>query len=84
MSVWWEITEGLFKPFVDLFSSQLLSQIPNDFCSQGFLLATGRWRRVAVQETTPQNCQLEPSLHSLRTAQNAKEQCQKLGGIWDG
>lgn len=53
MSVWWEITEGLFKPFVDLFSSQLLSQIPNDFCSQGFLLATGRWGRVAVQETTP-------------------------------
>lgn len=84
MSMWWEITGGLFKPFVDVFSSQLLSQIPNDFCSQGFLLATGRWRAVAVQETTPQTCQLEPSLHSLRTAQSAEEQRQKLGGTWDG
>lgn len=29
MSTWWEIRVDLCKPFVDVFPSQLLSQIPN-------------------------------------------------------
>ena len=82
MSMWWEITEFLFKPSVDFFPHSFSVKHRTISVVRGsyWLQDDGGWWPC---KRPPQNCQLELSLHSLTTAQNAREQCQKLGGIWD-